>query len=153
MKPLSYEQALNKAASLCSSSEHASTEIHEKLLRWGLSATDAAKAIDYLIDEKYIDDERFCKAYSRDKVRYNRWGRVKIQQMLRMMHLADCDIRAGLQAIEPEIYEQALRESIQQKDRTLHETDDYTRRGKLIRYLLSHGFEMDAIRQTLNLEL
>ena len=62
MKPLTYEQALSRAAALCSGSEHCSSEIRKKLLLWGLSPTQAEKAIGFLIDEKYIDSKRFCRA-------------------------------------------------------------------------------------------
>ncbi len=149
MKEMTYEQALCKAASLCSCAEHCSHEIKEKLIKWGLSPAQVSKAIDYLIDEKYIDNSRFARAYCLDKSRYNRWGRIKIRQMLRMMELTDAEIQEGLSAIESSEYIHILREVALQKERTLKEEDEYTRRGKLIRHLLSRGFEMDIVMKEL----
>lgn len=145
MKELSYEQALSKAASLCSTSEHCSCEIEEKLRKWGLEDKNIHQALDYLISEKYIDNLRFARAYSLDKFRYNHWGRIKIQQMLLHLGLSTQEIREGLSAIEEEEYEKVLLDVAEAKQRTMPEEDTYIRRGKLIRHLLSRGFEIEYI--------
>ena len=65
MKELTYEQALHRATSLCSSGEHSSNEIRSKLLKWGVSLSEANDAINYLISEKYIDNNpRTVSLYS-----------------------------------------------------------------------------------------
>ena len=145
MKPLSYEQALNRAASLCSSSEHCTGEMNEKLRKWGLTEAESAKAIAYLVNERYIDDERFCRAYANDKFRYSHWGRIKISQMLRHLGLSDPDIEEGLSVIDEEAYAEAIRQALSQKARTLNDEDPYQRKGKLVRHLLSRGFEMSLV--------
>jgi regulatory protein len=140
---LSKEQALGRVARLCSGSEHCSSQIREKLLSWGISAEDADNIIGYLIKEKYIDDIRFSRAYSHDKFCYSRWGRVKIRQMLRHLHLTEAEIAEGLEVIPEEAYMQTITDVLRQKNRTLHDTDAYQRKVKLIRYLLSRGYEME----------
>ena len=145
MKPLTYEQALSRAAALCSGSEHCSSEIRKKLLLWGLSPTQAEKAIGFLIDEKYIDSKRFCRAYCLDKFRYNHWGRIKISQMLRMLELDSSDINEGLDAIPEEEYQEVLQHILEQKNKQLKDSDPYIRKGKLVRHALSRGFETHLI--------
>ena len=145
MKPLTYEQALSRVASLCSGSEHCSSEIGKKLLLWGLSPAQAEKAIDYLTDEKYIDNRRFCRAYCLDKFRYNHWGRIKISQMLRMLELSGSDINEGLEAIPEEEYQEVLLHVLEQKNRQLKDADPYIRKGKLVRHALSRGFETHLV--------
>lgn len=145
MKPLTYEQALSRAAALCSGSEHCSSEIRKKLLLWGLSPTQAEKAIGFLIDEKYIDSKRFCRAYCLDKFRYNHWGRIKISQMLRMLELDSSDINEGLDAIPEEEYQEVLQHVLEQKNKQLKDSDPYIRKGKLVRHALSRGFETHLI--------
>lgn len=149
MKPLTYDQALSRAASLCSSAEHCSSEIQKKLLLWGLSPTQAEKATSYLIAEKYIDNKRFCRAYCLDKFRYNHWGRIKISQMLRMMEMENNDISEGMEAIPEEEYQEVLSYILTQKNRQLHDSDPYIRKGKLIRHALSRGFETHLIMELL----
>lgn len=150
MKPLTYEQALSRAASLCSGSEHCSSEIRNKLQQWGLTPTQAEDIISYLENEKYINNTRFCRAYCLDKFRYNHWGRIKISQMLRMLEMDDSDINEGLTAIDEDEYLQALLHILSQKDRQLKDSDPYIRRGKLIRHALSRGFETHHIREVLS---
>ena len=145
MKPLTYEQALSRAAALCSGSEHCSSEIRKKLLLWGLSPTQAEKAIGFLIDEKYIDSKRFCRAYCLDKFRYNHWGRIKISQMLRMLELDSSDINEGVDAISEEEYQEVLQHVLEQKNKQLKDSDPYIRKGKLVRHALSRGFETHLI--------
>lgn len=145
MKPLTYEQAISRAASLCSGSEHCSSEIRKKLLLWGLSSAQAEKAIDFLIDEKYIDNMRFCRAYCLDKFRYNHWGRIKISQMLRMLEMGNAEINQGLEAIPEEEYQEVLLHVLEQKNKQLKDTDSYIRKGKLVRHALSRGFETHLI--------
>lgn len=150
MKPITYEQALSRAASLCSGSEHCSSEIRKKLLQWGLTPTQAEDIISYLENEKYINNTRFCRAYCLDKFRYNHWGRIKISQMLRMLEMDDSDINEGLTAIDEDEYLQALLHILSQKDRQLKDSDPYIRRGKLIRHALSRGFETHHIMEVLS---
>lgn len=145
MKALTYEQALSRAAALCSGSEHCSSEIRKKLLLWGLSPTLAEKATDFLTDEKYIDNQRFCRAYCLDKFRYNHWGRIKISQMLRLLEMDSTDISEGLEAIPEEEYQEVLQHILKQKNKQLRDSDPYIRKGKLIRHALSRGFETDLI--------
>ena len=145
--PMNYETALNRAAGLCSTSEHCTKEIQDKLQKWGLSPIEIERAINYLIDEKYIDNSRFCRAYAKDKLRYNHWGRIKIRTMLHQLVLSSSEIEEGLAAIDEEEYLQVLREVAKQKEHSIHDEDEYARMGKLARHLLSHGFESDLVME------
>ena len=134
-----------RAARLCSGREHCTSQIREKLLSWDASAKEAEDIIKRLINEKFIDNRRFSRAYCHDKFCYNHWGRTKIRQMLRHLQLSDEEIEEGMGAIPDESYEEKLSDLLQAKDRTLHETDPYRRKGKLVRHLLSKGFEMGLV--------
>lgn len=148
--PVSYEQALQRLASLCSQSEHSSAEIRQKAASWQLSPADTDRLVDYLTDERYIDDERYCKAYANDKLRYNHWGRFKIRQMLQFQGLASEHIRAGLESINDEEYKKILTEIILSKIRSLKDSEPYTRYAKVMRHATSKGFESDAIAKLLS---
>ena len=151
MKELTYEKALYRAASLCSSGEHSSGEIRDKLLKWGISPSEVNRAIDYLINEKYIDNHRFARAYCLDKLRYNHWGRIKIQQMLRMQGLEEDAIQHGLQQIDDDEYLHIMDDVIAQKSQSLsNERNEYQRKAKIVKHLMSRGFEMGIIVKRLD---
>ena len=151
---MSKEVALGKATALCGGSEHCTSQIMEKLSLWNVSVQDAYNIMDYLVKEKYIDNKRFARAYCHDKFCYNHWGRIKIRQMLRHLRLSDEEIAEGLDTISDEDYLQTLGDVLQAKDRTLHEKNVYQRKAKLIRHLLSRGFEtelaVDAVEEYLS---
>ena len=144
------EVALGKATALCSQSEHCKAQIMEKLSLWGVSVQDAYNIMDYLVKEKYIDNKRFARAYCHDKFCYNHWGRIKIRQMLRHLRLSDEEIEEGMQAINDDDYLEALNDVLQAKDRSLREKDIYLRKAKLVRHLLSRGFETDLAVDAVN---
>lgn len=137
------EVALSKATALCSGSEHCMSQIMEKLSLWNVSPQDANDIMDYLVKEKYIDNKRFARAYCHDKFCYNHWGRIKIRQMLRHLRLGDEEIEEGMETIDEEDYLEALNDVLRAKDRTLKDKDKYLRKAKLVRHLLSRGFETE----------
>lgn len=150
---MTFEEAFSRMAALCSVSEHCESEIREKLQKAAMPAHDIQRVIDALYDGAYLDTARYCRAFSRDKLRFAHWGRIKIQQALRMKGLPDSDIRQALNDLDEELgdeYRQVLREALEQKERTLHDEDDYTRRGKLIRFATSRGFTPDEILNALD---
>jgi len=145
-------EILSRMAALCSISEHCESEIREKLQKAAVSDDDAQRIIDHLYQEGYLDTARYCRAFSRDKLRFSHWGRVKIQQALRAKGLPDDDIREALWLLDDELgeeYTTILHDTLEQKNRTLHDTNDYIRRGKLIRFAASRGFSMDEILDAL----
>lgn len=149
------DEALSRAARLCSGSEYCTSQVLEKLIRWGVSAEEAADVVGKLVAERFIDNRRFACAYCHDKFFYSHWGRIKIAQMLRHLRLSDEEIAEGLATIPDESYPKALHDALIAKDRSLHDTDLYQRKAKLVRHLLSRGYEMslaiEAVDQHLKL--
>jgi regulatory protein len=145
LRQLTYEQALTRITSLCSASEYCIHDINEKLYRWGISNTDSERIIDYLLDEKYIDEARYAQAYTNDKLRFSHWGRIKIKSMLRMKHISDRDINNAFDNISEEEYESILRDIIKGKAKSEGDAEDYASRAKIIRFALQRGFEMGEI--------
>lgn len=140
-------------AALCSLSEHCESEVREKLQKVAMPTADIQRIVDKLYDDDYLNTARYCRAFSRDKLRFAHWGRIKIQQALRMKGLPDADIRQALNDLDEELgeeYRSILEEALEQKSRTLHDEDDYTRRGKLIRFAASRGFTPDEILDIIN---
>lgn len=145
LRQLTYEQALTRVTSLCSASEYCIHDINEKLYLWGISNTDSERIIDYLLDEKYIDEARYAQAYTNDKLRFSHWGRIKIKSMLRMKHISDRDINNAFDNITEEEYESILRDIIKGKAKSEGDAEDYASRAKIIRFALQRGFEMGEI--------
>lgn len=84
MTEITENDAFRKVAAYCAAAEHCRAEIVEKMQRWGLPYEVVNRVADRLEQEKYIDEERFCRAFVRDKYRLAKWGKVKIGQALQL---------------------------------------------------------------------
>ncbi len=148
-KPLTPAEALNKAAAYCTLCERCISEVSAKLTAWGVPHSEHEKIIARLIDEKFIDEERYCRAFVNDKVRFNRWGRIKITAALREKHLPQEYIKEALENIDEEQYQQALKEAIDIKRRELKGKEDFATQQKIIRHAASRGYEPALIMKTI----
>ena len=137
-------------AAKCSTSEQCLSDIEAKLAKYDLTEEEKTRILRHLVEEKYIDDGRYAEAYVRDKYRFNKWGRIKIAQGLRMKGIDRETIDAAMEAIDEEEYLDILRGLIQSKRRSTKGKNDYEVNGKLIRFATGRGFEFSAIRQCIN---
>ena len=148
-KPLTPAEALHKAAAYCTLCERCISEVTAKLTAWGIPTAEQAKIIDRLQEEGFIDEERYCRAFVNDKVRFNRWGRMKIMASLREKKLPAHAIVEAVNNINTEQYTQSLIEVIENKRKELKGNDDITSQQKIIRYAASRGFEPALIIRTI----
>lgn len=148
--PISYEEALKRAAALCSSRELCSSHLRTKLLSWKVSDGDADRIINRLTQEEFLNDQRFASMYVRDKYRLNGWGKIKLKQMLRQKEIPEPVIAEALGQIDPEHYYQTCYRLISEKSATLKEPNQFKRKGKLFRYAAQRGFESELIHRILS---
>src|SRR3712207_918427 len=87
MKELTEQAALQKLTAKCAQAEHCIGEVSEKLRKWGMDEAAQARIMAYLTEKKFVDDERFCRFFVNDKLKYNKWGRRKIEQALYQKHV------------------------------------------------------------------
>lgn len=152
MKQKTEQDAYLTLAALCAQAEHCQYEMLEKMRRWELDDEVQARVMQRLVSERYVDDERFARAFVKDKVRYNKWGRRKVEQALWQKHI-DEDIRQQvLDEIDDEEYISVLRPLLKQKRRSTKAANDYQLNQKLMRFALGRGFTFDIIRQCINLD-
>ncbi|MBW8334271.1 MAG: RecX family transcriptional regulator [Prolixibacteraceae bacterium] len=137
--------AYDKAALLCSRSEKCTSEIQEKLRLFGLSAEESEPVMKKLADEKYIDDERFARAFVKDKFRFNHWGKQKIEYMLRAKKINQDILELAFEEIEDEGYAEELLKLLTDKAKTVKGKDQYDKRNKLMRFAMGRGFESGKI--------
>ncbi len=152
MKQKTEQEAYLTLTSLCANAEHCQWEMLEKMRRWELSEDAQTRIINRLVDERYIDDERFARAFVKDKVRYNKWGRRKVEQALWQKHIDEAIRQLVLDEVDEDEYIRVLRPMLQQKRRSVKAATDYELNGKLIKFALSRGFTMDIIKQCMDVD-
>lgn len=150
MNTMTEQEAFLRLSALCAQAEHCEYEMQEKMRRWQLPDDAQARVMQRLVSERYVDDNRYALAFARDKVKYNKWGRRKVEQALWQKRIAD-DIRQQvLDSIGDADYISVLRPLLQQKRRAVKARNDYELRMKLVKFALGRGFTMDIIRQCVN---
>lgn len=146
------DEILYKLAARCSTSEQCLSDVEAKLKRYDLSEEERTRILQHLIEEKYIDDKRYAEAFVRDKYRFNKWGRIKIAQGLRMKGIDNGTVNKAMELIDETEYLHILRELIKAKRKSIRGKSDYEVNGKLIRFAIGRGFEFAAIRSCMDVD-
>lgn len=151
-KDMTEQEAYLQLAALCAQAEHCQQEMRDKMRRWELDEMVQNRIIARLVKERYIDDERYARAFVKDKIRYNKWGRRKVQQALWQKRI-DSEIQQRvLDEIDEKEYLDVLRPLLKQKRKSIRAASDYELNQKLVRFALGRGFGFDIIRQCLNVD-
>ena len=151
-KDMTEQEAYLQLAALCAQAEHCQQEMRDKMRRWELDETAQERVVNRLVKERYVDDERYARAFVKDKIRYNKWGRRKVQQALWLKRI-DADIQQRvLDEIDEKEYLDVLRPLLKQKRKSVKAESDYELNQKLVRFALGRGFDFDLIRQCLNVD-
>lgn len=147
---LNKEQALNRASGLCVKSEHCESDIRLKLRQWSITPDDADDIIQQLKKHKFIDEQRYARAFVREKSKFNKWGEIKIKHAL------------FAKGIDSEVINEALEENIDKdnetgnlvallknKRKSIKDDDKQAVRIKLMRFAAGRGYSLDQISKAL----
>ena len=150
-KQLTKEQALQKLKHYCAYQERSHSEVKEKLYNLGVRKSDHDGIIAALIEENYLNEERFAMAFARGRFRMKQWGRVKIKYELKQKQVSDYCIKKALNQIDEEDYIQVL-EKLAKEKYAFYKSEQYLiRKKKTIDYLVQKGFENNLVIAAVNL--
>jgi regulatory protein len=144
-------QALQKLRHYCAYQERCHSEARDKAYGYGLRKTDVEELISSLIQDDYLNEERFAIQFAGGRFRMKQWGRVKIRYELKMKQISDYCIKKALKEIPEDDYEATLQKLAEDKKRTLKsEKNIFIKKRKLQDYLRQKGFESDLIAGVVN---
>lgn len=144
-KQLNSHQAKLKIARYCAFQDRCEYEVRIKLRDFGLNEDEIEELIDFLIDEKYLDENRFTHAYVQGKFNLKKWGKIKIKAHLRSKNVPESLVEKHLKNISEELYKSTITSLIQKKLVEVKEENPLIRKQKVIAYLQQKGFEMELI--------
>lgn len=144
---LSKEQALQKLRHYCGYQERCHQEVKEKLYGYGLRKEVVEQLMCQLIEEDYLNEERFAIAFAGGKFRMNKWGRMKIVQALREKRVSNYCIQKALKEIGDESYDETLSKLASKKWSSLQKESGMMRMHKTKMYLLQKGYEAAQVQQ------
>jgi regulatory protein len=147
-KNIGTEAAFRKAKYYCAYQERNHAEVKKKLYGFGLYKNEVEELISKLIDENYLNEERFAIAYAGGKFRVNKWGRTKILYELKQKQISPYCIKKAMASIADDDYEKCLRKLALDKWTLLKgEKNIFTKRAKLQNYLVGKGYEFDWVKR------
>ena len=143
------QQSLPKAKYFCSYQERCHSEVKEKLYSFGLKKHDVELLISQLIEEDYLNEERFAQQFAGGKFRTKQWGRIKIKHELKQKNITDYIIKKAMKEINEEDYNKALQKLLTTKWRALAKEQYINRQVKTTNYLIQKGYEPSLISAAL----
>lgn len=148
---LTKEQALQKLRHYCAYQERCHSEVKEKLYELGISKIHHDEITASLIEENYLNEERFAILFAGGKFRIKQWGRVKIKYQLKQKQVSEYSIKKALKQISEKDYLKTIQKHIVEKLKTLKgERDIFIQKRKLYDFLVHKGFEADIVKKEIN---
>jgi regulatory protein len=145
-KQLTKEQALQKLRHYCAYQERCHSEVKEKLYHLGVWKKDHDEIIAALIEDNYLNEERFAIAFAGGKFRVKQWGRVKIKYELKQKQVSEYCIKKALKQIAEEEYKATLEKLAKEKYASLKGEQYLVRKKKTMDYLVAKGYEIGLIQ-------
>jgi regulatory protein len=136
---LNRDMVLKKLLHYCQYQDRCKQEVRTKLAAFDIPSSDKEKIMQVLVDEGFIDDERYASTFVRSKIHLKKWGMNKIRMALKMKGISDEIIQNALSEIDPENYREELIKVL--KAKKINETDPYKRKAKLAQYAMQKGYE------------
>jgi regulatory protein len=149
-KQLSKEEALQKLKHYCAYQERCHSDVKEKLFSLGIWKKDQEEVIATLIEEGYLNEERFSIAFAGGKWRVKRWGRVKIRYELKQRGISEYCIKKAMKEIEEEEYLEVLKKLVRERYNNLKGEGFLARKKKTLDYFIGRGFEADLVNSCLD---
>lgn len=143
-------QALPKIAAYCSKAERAESEVCKKLLGWELDKESIERIITRLKKENFLNEERYCRSFIKDKIQFNKWGKVKIVFELKKKRIPESIINSCFEEIESSDFETPLMKILVNKAKSVKASTDYERWTKLVRFGMGRGYSLDQIQKCLS---
>ena len=148
-KPLTPDQVLDKMAKYCAYQERCVKDVRDKLKTFDISQENRDKILEYLLDNRFANDERFAKSFVRGKINQSGWGLNKIRFHLAQKGIAKDIIDEALEQTDEEVYRQRLIDILNTKAKTVKAENDFEKKRKLAAYAMQKGFEAALVWEVL----
>jgi len=148
-KHLSKEEAIQKLKHYCAYQERCHSDVKEKLFSLGIWKKDQDEVVSALIEEGYLNEERFAMAFAGGKWRIKRWGKGKIKYELKLRGVSDYCIRKAMKEIDDTDYKTNLQKLAKKKYDSLKGLQPALRKRKTISYMVGRGFEAELVNQAI----
>ncbi|SFN26041.1 regulatory protein RecX [Salegentibacter flavus] len=149
-KSYSVKEATIKLMQFCAYRDRSHKEVEEKLREMNMIPAAQEQIIIQLMQEDFLNEERFARSFVRGKFRIKKWGRIKIRQGLKFREISYPIIKLALTEIEEEAYLHTLEELAIKKQKAIKENNLFKKKRKLADFLLQKGYEANLVYDKVN---
>jgi regulatory protein len=149
-KKYNFTEALQRLRKYCAYQERCHQEVRQKLRGWGFDAEDTDKVIVQLMEENFLNEERYAKAVTGGKFRTKGWGKRKIVETLKQKGISSYLVNASMKEIDSKDYLKKLDELMLKKQKTLKGEQPIAQKQKLARFAFSKGYESELVWEWIN---
>jgi regulatory protein len=147
------KEILQKTAKYCSRGEKSEFDVLNYIRKnYDITKNETETIVKKLIDENYINNERYIKAFINDKLKINKWGKVKIATELRAKNIDSKTVAKYINQIDSTEYLLILQQLLKNKKKQIAGKDAHSQKASLILYSLSRGFEYEDIKKAIDLQ-
>lgn len=142
---MTYKEVLAKMMKFCAYQERCQLEVRNKLYSFELTNEERERIIVDLIEENFVNEERFAEMYSRGKFNVKGWGKIKIKYHLQQKQVSEYCIKKALKKIDDQEYKQKCIAWLEKKEKDLNEDNPFVKNQKIANFLISKGFEKELV--------
>lgn len=151
-KSYTFEEIKQKMLNYCVYQDRCHYEVEQKMRDFLLIPEAKDEILLYLIQERYLDEERFVRSYIRGKFYMKHWGRYKIQLNLKQKQISEKLISRCWDEIDDNDYKKTIRSFIEKQQDSIKEANTFKKKNKIIKFLISKGFEYEVILDVMHEE-
>lgn len=137
--------AIERLKNYCALQDKCQWDVMQKMKEWGLQQKTKDHILELLINEKFVDEERYAKSFCRGKFRIKNWGKMKITTALKRKQISTICIKSGLQEIDDQEYHDTLDTLFHQKKLKVKDLNQFIRKTKIAHFLIQRGFESHLV--------
>lgn len=134
----------------CAYRDRSQKEVEDKLLEMRMIPEAREEIIIKLMQEDFLNEERFARSFVRGKFRIKKWGRIRIKRELKLKEISSPIISLGMTEIDEKQYIKTLYHLAEKKLNLIKESNPLKRRKKLTDHLLQKGYEANLVYETVN---
>jgi regulatory protein len=147
-KSFTFDEIKLKLVNYCVYQDRCHAEVEQKMKEFLLIDEAKDEIILYLLKENYLNEERFTRSYIRGKFYIKHWGRNKIRMHLKQKQISEKLINSCFDEIDEDDYEKMIRKIFEDYYSRQKGMQEYQKKSKTIKYLMSRGFEYEKISDT-----
>ena len=150
MAEYSYDILLDRLAALCSQKEKCEYDAFTYLQKKGVPDADCKKAVDFLVKNNFINNQRFATAFARDKARFDKWGVNKIAAALSAKKISPQTISEAVSQISGEQQKETIMAEAVKKAKGIKDLSTPQAKAKLLRFCAGRGYPPAMSMQIVN---